>query len=47
MILSENCHTPVSFWLKLPLSQLPLWIQDNNAIIRERIAERDRQRKRR
>jgi hypothetical protein len=36
MQLAENCHTPVSFWLQLPLSQLLLWIKDNNEMIKSR-----------
>jgi len=34
--MAENCHTPVSFWLHMPLMELFLWIKDNNEIIKER-----------
>lgn len=34
--MAENSHTPVSFWLQLPLGQLLQWIKDNNEIIKER-----------
>jgi hypothetical protein len=33
MILSQNNHTPVDFWLRLPLGQLLQWIKDNNELI--------------
>ena len=36
MVMAENCHTPVSFWLQLSLQELLLWIKDNNEIIKER-----------
>ena len=36
LIMSENSHTPVSFWLLLPLRDLLQWIKDNNEIIKER-----------
>ncbi len=40
MIMSENCHTPVTFWLQLPLRELLQWIKDNNEIIKERSAKK-------
>jgi len=36
MVMAENCHTPVSFWLQMPLRELLQWIRDNNEIIKER-----------
>jgi hypothetical protein len=36
MIMGENTHTPVTFWLQLPLTQLSHWIKDNNEIIQSR-----------
>ena len=35
MTMAKNCHTPVDFWLRLPLRELGAWIRDNNEIIRE------------
>ncbi len=34
--MAENSHTPVSFWLHIPLRELLQWIKDNNEIIKER-----------
>lgn len=39
MILSINCHTPVSYWLSLPIRDLHLWISTNNDINAEREKE--------
>lgn len=33
MILAKNNHTPVPYWLSVPLRELKLWIKSNNAII--------------
>lgn len=40
MVLSENTHTPIPFWLSLPLTQLLQWIHDNNEIIKSRQAQK-------
>jgi hypothetical protein len=40
MVMAENCHTPVSFWLQLPLNELLLWINDNNEIIKDRMPKK-------
>jgi hypothetical protein len=34
--MAQNNNTPVSYWLSLPLSDLMLWIGDNNHIIEQR-----------
>jgi hypothetical protein len=44
--MSENIHTPVTFWLQLPLRQLLLWIKDENQIIEERNERMQRHRRR-
>lgn len=33
LILAKNNHTPVPYWLSVPLRELKLWIKSNNAII--------------
>ena len=35
MILSQNNHTPIDFWLSLDLMELPLWIHTGNEIVEE------------
>ena len=40
MILAEQWHTPIPFWLELPLIQLLHWIKDNNDIINGRRAQK-------
>lgn len=35
MILSQNNHTPIDFWLSLTLMELPLWIHTGNDIVEE------------
>ena len=35
MIMAKNCYTSIEFWLRLPLRQLMLWIEESNEIIRE------------
>lgn len=35
MVLSQNNHTPVSYWLSLPLRELGGWIKANNELISE------------
>ena len=44
--MSENVHTPVDFWLRMPLSQLLQWIKDENQIIEERNERMKRQHRR-
>ena len=46
MVMSENVHTPVTFWLRLPLRQLLQWIGDENKIIEERNERMKRHRRR-
>nr|DAI82286.1 MAG TPA: hypothetical protein [Caudoviricetes sp.] len=35
LILARNNHTPVPFWLSLPLWKLGQWIKANNAVVAE------------
>lgn len=35
LILAKNNHTPVPFWLSMPLRELRFWIKANNAVITE------------
>ncbi len=35
MILSQNYHTPVSFWLSEPYGRLTDWIRDSNQLVEE------------
>ncbi|WP_297199836.1 hypothetical protein [uncultured Flavonifractor sp.] len=39
-MLAQTNHTPVSFWLSLPLGELVRWIHASNELVRER--EKDR-----
>ncbi len=32
LIMSQNNHTPVGFWLSLPLTELRKWIAANNEL---------------
>lgn len=36
LILARNNHTPADYWLSLPLRELGLWIEANNAIVENR-----------
>lgn len=35
MILSQNYHTPTSFWLGEKISNFSAWIRDSNELIEE------------
>lgn len=36
MRLSQNYHTPVSFWLSEPYKRLSAWIRNNNEMVDEK-----------
>ena len=38
LILSQNNHTPVSFWMELPFLELREWRRANNAVVEEAAA---------
>jgi len=42
MILSQNYHSPISFWLSIPLKDLSAWIGDSNELVEE---QRERNKK--
>ena len=46
LVLAQVNHTPVPYWLSLPLSQFGGWIRDSNNIQKSIRAEIDRRRKR-
>lgn len=35
LIMAQNSHTAVPYWLSLPLVELAAWIEDNNRIAAE------------
>lgn len=35
LIMAQNNHTPVSYWLSVPLLSLAKWIKASNGLVRE------------
>lgn len=44
LVLSQNNHTPVWYWLSCTLPDLSKWIQESNRLVAEAKANRPRQR---
>lgn len=38
--MSENTHTPITYWLKMPLVEFRLWIDASNNLQDERMNAR-------
>lgn len=35
MVLSMRTYTPISYWMSLPLMEMPQWVRTYNEIARE------------
>lgn len=44
LVLSQNSHTPISYWLSVPLRELVAWIEASNRIVKETRELRERNR---
>jgi hypothetical protein len=47
LIMAENTHTPIPFWMALPLKEFRRWIDAHNKVQKKRRQELEKARKKR